>query len=235
MLGTLIAKNNKWIQDLNPDLIFCLGWSSLLKRSTLDIPKFGVIGYHPSLLPKNKGRHPIIWALALGLKETGSTFFLMNEGVDTGKIINQKKIKINQSDDASKLYDKLTSVAKVQIDTIINNFHSKNIKFLDQLSEGNEWRKRGREDGKIDFRMNSENIYNLVRSLTKPYSGAHVSINDFEYKVWKCKIGKQYPDNIEPGKIIEFLENNVLVVKNGNSSIILLDHEIDISLLTSYI
>ena len=107
----------------------------------------------------------------------------MNEGVDTGKIINQKKIKINQSDDASKLYDKLTSVAKVQIDTIINNFHSKNIKFLDQLSEGNEWRKRGREDGKIDFRMNSENIYNLVRSLTKPYSGAHVSINDFEYKV----------------------------------------------------
>ena len=55
----------------------------------------------------------------------------MNEGVDTGKIINQK-IKINQSDDASKLYDKLTSVAKVQIDTIINNFHSKNIKFLDQ-------------------------------------------------------------------------------------------------------
>ena len=128
-------KNNKWIQDLNPDLIFCLGWSSLLKRSTLDIPKFGVIGYHPSLLPKNKGRHPIIWALALGLKETGSTFFLMNEGVDTGKIINKKKIKINQSDDASKLYDKLTSVAKVQIDTIINNFHSKNIKFLDQLSK----------------------------------------------------------------------------------------------------
>ena len=95
MLGTLIAKaNNKWIQDLNPDLIFCLGWSSLLKRSTLDIPKFGVIGYHPSLLPKNKGRHPIIWALALGLKETGSTFFLMNEGVDTGKIINQKRLKL---------------------------------------------------------------------------------------------------------------------------------------------
>jgi len=228
-------ENNKWIKDLHPDIIFCFGWSALLKKSTLNIPKLGVVGYHPSFLPKNRGRHPIIWALALGLKETGSTFFLMNEGVDTGKIINQKKVKIHQSDDASKLYDRIILVAKKQLDIILQNFNSKSIKFLDQSFEGNEWRKRGKEDGKIDFRMSSENIYNLVRALTKPYPGAHVSINDRDYKVWKCKIGEKYPNNIESGKILEFLENNVLVIKTGNGSILLLDHEIETSKLINYI
>ena len=66
-----------WIRKKSPDIIFCFGWSRLIKKEILDIPKIGIIGYHPSLLPSNKGRHPIIWALALGLKETGSTFFFL--------------------------------------------------------------------------------------------------------------------------------------------------------------
>ena len=65
----------KWLKNKRPDLIICLGWSHIIEPKVLKIPKYGIIGYHPSDLPRNKGRHPIIWPLVLGLKETASTFF----------------------------------------------------------------------------------------------------------------------------------------------------------------
>ena len=77
--------NNKrtynWIKKINPDLIICLGWSRLLNKKILSLPNIGAIGYHPADIPSNKGRHPIIWSLALGLKKAASTFFLMNESI----------------------------------------------------------------------------------------------------------------------------------------------------------
>ena len=69
----------KWIAQKSPEIIICMGWSSLLDENTLNLCKRGVIGFHPSMLPFNRGRHPIIWSLALGLKETGSTFFKMTK------------------------------------------------------------------------------------------------------------------------------------------------------------
>ena len=73
-----------WISDLAPDVIFCFGWSQLFKKKLLNIASLGVIGFHPALLPANRGRHPLIWSLILGLKETGSSFFFMDEGADSG-------------------------------------------------------------------------------------------------------------------------------------------------------
>ena len=64
-----------YIEDKKPDIIFCLGWSQLIKQQILKIPKCGTVGFHPAALPYNRGRHPLIWALALGLQETASTFF----------------------------------------------------------------------------------------------------------------------------------------------------------------
>ena len=88
-----------WIRTINPEIIFCFGWSNLLKKSILKISKIGVLGYHPSFLPFNKGRHPLIWAKVLGLKKTGSTFFFMDEGADSGDIVSQKEIVIDFEDD----------------------------------------------------------------------------------------------------------------------------------------
>ncbi len=105
----------RWIKDRFPDLLMCFGWSSLLQANILNIPSMGVLGFHPSLLPHNRGRHPIIWALVLGLEETGSTFFFMNEGADTGDILSQKVVDISLSDDASSLYRKVSEIALTQI------------------------------------------------------------------------------------------------------------------------
>ena len=109
----------KIIKKINPEVIFCFGWSQLIKKEILDLPKVGVIGFHPALLPYNRGRHPIIWALALGLKETGSTFFFMDEGADTGDIISQRIIPIDYLDDARSLYDKISDMALRQIEEFV--------------------------------------------------------------------------------------------------------------------
>lgn len=68
-----------YIKSKKPDIIFCLGWSQLIRRDILEVPKIGTVGFHPAALPCNRGRHPLIWALALNLRETASTFFLMDE------------------------------------------------------------------------------------------------------------------------------------------------------------
>ena len=87
-------KTIEWIKQLAPDVICVFGWSYLLKAEILGVPKMGVIGFHPTLLPRNRGRHPLIWALVLGLKQTGTTFFKMDEGADSGNILSQKVISI---------------------------------------------------------------------------------------------------------------------------------------------
>jgi methionyl-tRNA formyltransferase len=75
----------------------------------------GVVGFHPAALPENRGRHPLIWALVLGLEETASTFFFMDEGADSGDLLSQRRISIEPADDAGSLYARITEVAMCQI------------------------------------------------------------------------------------------------------------------------
>lgn len=177
-----------WIKSLCPDIIFCFGWSELLKRELLDLVPRGVVGFHPAALPANRGRHPIIWALALGLEETASTFFFMDEGADSGDILSQQFIRIESFDDAQSLYSKIIDTAMRQIEGFVPEIENGTYTRVPQdHSLANTWRKRSKNDGKIDFRMSAYSIYNLVRALTKPYVGAHVVYNGKEYKVWKSK------------------------------------------------
>ena len=210
-----------FIKEMNPDIGYCLGWSQLIKQEVIELFPMGMVGYHPTALPYNRGRHPIIWALALGLERTASSFFMMEKGADTGDIISQRDVDITYEDNAKTLMDKLLVCGAEQIVEITEDFERGTIKRIVQKeSESNFWRKREKKDGCIDWRMSSRTIYNLVRSLTKPYVGAHFLMNDKEVKVWSvreiiCKTG-QY-DNIEPGKIINVTDNS-FVVKAGDIS-----------------
>lgn len=214
-----------WVKELNPDVIFCFGWSQLIKKELLHIPNFGIVGYHPADLPNNKGRHPLIWALVLGLKETGSTFFMMDELADNGGIISQSPININYEDNAQTVYQKMIKTGQSQIKAIIQSINNKTFpKIIKKNSQGNHWRKRNKDDGQIDFRMTSNAIYNLVRALYHPYPGSHVLYNNQEIKIWKVKEVNEYQPNIECGKILDVSKKEILV-SCYQSAILIVDHE----------
>lgn len=221
-------ENINWIRILNPDIIFCFGWSSLIKKELLNLAPMGIIGYHPAKLPKNRGRHPLIWALALGLKESASTFFFMQEGADDGDILAQKDFDIDYYDDAQTLYDKVTDIALTQIESFLPQLENKTFITIKQdHTIANTWRKRGKADGKIDLRMNSEGIYNLVRALTKPYVGAHIVYNGEDIIIWKIEVIQWDQPNIECGKVLKY-DGNHLIVKTYDGAIKIIDHEFKI-------
>ncbi|MCW7471414.1 methionyl-tRNA formyltransferase [Leptospira kanakyensis] len=218
----------EWVKKLNPDVVYCFGWNSLLGKEFIQIPPKGVVGYHPANLPQNRGRHPIIWSLVLGLDKTASTFFYMGEGADDGDIVSQKKVDILYEDDANSLYNKLLAVSRIQVLDFTDKL-SKNqlVPRVQDHSNANVWRKRSKVDGSIDFRMSAESIYNLVRALAKPYPGALVIHQGQEYSIWKVSVMETPFYNFEPGKIIE-INKTSLLVKCGLSTeaILIEEHEL---------
>lgn len=197
------AETVSWIAARKPDVLFCFGWSRLLKEPLLKLAPLGAVGFHPAALPANRGRHPLIWALALGLRETASTFFFLGEGADDGDILSQERIPIDPLDDARALYDKVTRCALRQMDAFVPQLEAGTFSRRPQDHRlANTWRKRGKADGHIDWRMASATIHDLVRALARPYPGAHFVYEGNEVKVWKCEVVAGGPPNVEPGRVI---------------------------------
>lgn len=219
-----------WIRNRSPDVGYCFGWSYLLKPALLDIPELGFVGYHPTDLPRNRGRHPIIWALVLGLTETASTFFFMDEGADTGDILSQVPVQIHEDDDARSLYDRLMEAARAQVQSFTPKLAKGTFTRTPQDdSAANTWRKRSKEDGEIDWRMSSRSIYNLIRALTQPYPGAHCVVDGSEIKVWSSNIVDdefEGVSHLEPGKVLDASTERICV-KCGEGVIALDEHEFD--------
>lgn len=214
-----------WIRSKSPDVIFCFGWSRLLKKDLLELAPLGVVGFHPAALPANRGRHPIIWALVLGLEKTASTFFIMNTGADSGDIISQREITIDELDDAGSLYEKVTNAALEQIEEflpLLGTVHLPRVVQDERVASW--WRKRGFKDGQIDWRMSAQTIHNLVRGLAKPYSGAHFMSSGEITKVWKTTIYEGSPKNAEPGRVLTYSDSGP-IVKCGEGAICLMSTE----------
>ena len=214
-----------WIKNLNPDVIFCFGWSSLVKKNILNIAPMGVIGYHPAKLPKNRGRHPLIWTLALGLEKSASTFFFMDEGADSGDILSQIDFEITYQDNARSVYDKVIGIALCQIENFVPKLkRGEYTRFKQNEQESNIWRKRNELDGEINFHMCSRSIYNLTRALTKPYIGAHVKYNEKNISIWKVREIHQLQNNIEPGKVLNS-DNKTFIVKTYDGAVEIIAHD----------
>lgn len=217
-----------WLREIKPDLVFTIGWSRLLREDVLRVPPRGVIGFHPAALPANRGRHPLVWALVLGLPETASSFFLMGAGADDGPIVSQHTVFIAPTDTAQTLYEKILALIPMQITEIVDGFVSGTLLSRPQDERlANYWRKRGEDDGRIDWRMSAPSIYNLVRALSKPYPGAHFVMNDQAFKVWHCVVKPDAPINIEPGKVLQ-VEGREVVVKAGSHAVRLVEHDLTI-------
>jgi methionyl-tRNA formyltransferase len=191
----------------------------------LALAPLGVIGYHPAALPQNRGRHPIVWTLALGLRETASTFFFMDERADAGDLLSQRRLEISPDDDAGDLYRKLTALALAQLSAFVPQLARGGYPRTPQdHSQANTWRKRTKADGQVDWRMSAGGIHNLVRALARPYVGAHCLWEGREIKIWKTALEDTAPDNCEPGKVLAH-DGGAPIIKCGAGALRLLQHE----------
>ncbi len=215
------------IRDIAPDVIFVFGWSQIIKRPVLDLPPLGVIGTHPTLLPRNRGRHPLIWALVHDLKESGLTFFYMDEGADSGDILWQGAFPIEPTNDAGDLYRKMITLGKQGI-----------AEFLPQMQAGvaprrpqdhdkaNYWRKRTAADGIIDWAAPSRQSYNLIRALARPYVGASTMLAEDAVTIWRATCpGSGLPKSaaaLPAGTVFE-CESGGLAVRTGDGHLEIVD------------
>lgn len=218
----------EWVKLKSPDVIYCFGWSYLLPKEIYSITKLGAVGYHPTLLPQNRGRHPIIWTLVLGLKETGSTFFYLDDLPDAGAILNQRKIYLDDFENANTLYEKLLKAGEKQVIELTSDFINETLQpIVQDETKATYWRKRSKADGKIDWRMSAQTIMNLINALTKPYVGAYFEYEGKEIIVWKAvKIESDNTEHLIPGEIIVVAEG-YFIIKTSDKLLKIIDYEGD--------
>jgi len=178
------------IRSLAPDLIIVCGWQKLICQEIIEIPRFGTVGFHSSLLPKYRGQAPVNWAIIMGEKETGITMFYLTSRVDDGDIIAQNEFPILFNDDCNTVYKKAAYAGAEMIKTYLPQIEGGTAPRMHNISSSYPaYPKRRPADGLIDFKRSALDIYNFVRALAKPYPGAfYYDENGKKIIVWRIEI-----------------------------------------------
>jgi methionyl-tRNA formyltransferase len=171
------------------DWLFIIGWSQIAGSGILQAPSRGVLGIHPTLLPVGRGRAAIPWAILKRLPETGVTMFKLDEGVDTGPIVAQRRILVPTDADASWLYAKV-NLAHIDLirDVVPQLSADALIPTQQDEAQATIWPGRKPEDGLIDLQGSVHDAALLVRAVTRPYPGAFIVIDGRKIIVWKAEI-----------------------------------------------
>ncbi len=188
------ARNEQFVQQLRqlePDLIVVAAFGQILPQTILDLPRFGCINVHTSLLPKYRGAAPIQWAILNGETETGVTIMKMDAGMDTGAILTQETTPIRENDNAQALHDRLATIGAELLARTIPDYIAGKITPRPQPIDGVSYAaKIKKQDGQIDWTQPARAIWNRVRGLV-PWPGAftHVSADTKPYllKVWEAE------------------------------------------------
>ncbi|MGB9612752.1 MAG: methionyl-tRNA formyltransferase [Candidatus Margulisiibacteriota bacterium] len=220
-------KNNKvfevLLQSLKPDVGVVVAYGKILPGEILNIPKFGFVNVHASLLPKWRGAAPIQWALLKGEKETGVTIFKLTEILDAGPIIAQERLKIEDEDDAETLTKKLFELGGKLLLKCLPEIEKNKVRYIPQNeSEVTFAPSITKESAEIDWKRTAEEIHNRIRALVI-WPGAHTFYRGKRLKILKSKIFA--PDLLgrlkSPGKIVQIVKNEGFVVAAGRGYLLI--------------
>lgn len=199
-----LKEDYDFIIDKKPDIIITCAFGQIVPEEVLNLPEYGCINIHASLLPKYRGASPIHHAIMNGDDKTGITLMYMAKSLDTGDIIKQEAIKIDNSDNLETLSNKLSELgAKMIIDELPIIFERKNARIKQNDADSSYVSLIKREDEHIDFNDTSKNIYNKIRAFSpSPY--VNFILDDKEYKIVEATpIQIDVKDaNSKPGTII---------------------------------
>ncbi|MDQ3021263.1 MAG: methionyl-tRNA formyltransferase [Bacteroidota bacterium] len=217
------------IQESNLDFVIVSGWRTLINTKVSRYIKFGLIAAHHSLLPKYRGFAPTQWAIINGETETGVTLFLINEGeADSGKIIAQEKTPILFEDYAIDLDNKLINCTiKLFLEFFVNYQKKKIVLTKQNESDATYTCKRTPQDGRINWSKNSLEVYNFIRALAHPFTGAFCEYNNNLFYIRRARLGdnnnKNFAGNI-PGRVIKINPDGIEVLC-GNGTILITEWE----------
>ncbi len=218
------------IKKQNPDLIIVAAYGKILPGKILRIPRFGSINVHASLLPELRGPSPIQNALLQDKKETGATIMLMDEGIDTGDILSQKKISVRDDETYPELYRKLSFLSSGLLINTLPDWINKKITPLRQNDSSATFCKPiSRADGQIDWTEDAGKIYNKFRAFT-PWPGIF-SYWEKNGKKTRLKLTGIYFDGnmpaqkYPPGRV--FLSNDNIGIQAGNGIIVIENIQIE--------
>lgn len=199
----------KKIKDLKPDFMIVVAFGQILTKEVLDIPKYGCINLHASLLPMYRGAAPLNWAIINGEKKSGNTTMLMDVGLDTGDMLLKDEVEITDDMTAGNLHDILMERgADLLIDTI-EGLYNGTITPKKQLEETFYAKMLNKELALINWNNSAEDIHNLIRGLN-PWPIAYTNYEDKSMKIYESKVLKEESKR-EPGTIVSVSKEGIKV------------------------
>ena len=211
-----VRKNIDFIEEikaLEPDVICVVAYGKILPKEILEIPKFGCINVHGSLLPKYRGAAPIQWAVINGEKVTGVTTMYMDVGMDTGDMILKEETEIAPDETTGELWDRL---AKIGAGLLVKTLEQIENKTAPRIPQGEDFTMApmlDKEMSKIDWEnKTAQEIKNLVRGLN-PIMGTYSYLNRKKIKIWKVDVVEADNENVKNGTVLKSDSKDGLYIK----------------------
>jgi methionyl-tRNA formyltransferase len=211
------------LKELKPEIVVVVAYGKILPKEVLDIPKYGCVNIHASLLPKYRGAAPVQWALLNGEKETGVTLMNMNELLDAGEIILQKKIKIQDEDNAVALSKKLFDLGGRLLLDGLEQISKGTSRFIPQQeAQATNAPSIKKESAEIDWRKSAQQIHNRVRAMI-PWPVAHTFYKKQQLRILKSELNVLDLETKRklPGTIVQIVKNEGFIVATGNGHLLI--------------
>jgi len=205
------------IKEIKIDILVSVNYLYLLDEDVIKHPDNFAFNIHGSLLPKYRGRTPHVWAIINGEKEVGITAHLIDKGCDTGDILIQKKVRVENNDTGGSILEKYKKMYLLLLNEVLQNFKNKTLNPIPQNHlEATYFEKRTPDDGMIDWNWSGEQIKNWVRAQAYPYPGAFSFLNKEKIIIDEVDyVEKVILDNQKPGTIISKHPQIIVTCKDG--------------------
>lgn len=203
----------EYLKELKPDFIIVVAFGQILTKEVLDIPKYGCINLHASLLPMYRGAAPLNWVIINGEEKTGNTTMLMDVGLDTGDMLLKDEVEITKNMTSGELHDILMNRGGELLIKTIEGLAEGSITPEKQEGETCYAKMLSKETGKINWNNSAQDIHNLIRGLN-PRPIAHTTYKEETMKIYESEVLLQ-SSNKEPGVIIE-VNKKGMKVSTGN-------------------
>lgn len=213
------------LKKYEADVFVVVAYGQILSREILDMPKKICVNIHASLLPKYRGAAPIQWAVIDGEQYTGVTTMRMEDGIDTGDIIETITYELKSDETGGSLFDKLMELGGKLIVSTLEKIENGTATFTKQDDSKSTYAKMlNKKLGDIDFSMDAVSIERLIRGLN-PWPSAYTSLNGKNLKIWKA-VTKEDEYQGQPGEIV-YVSEDEMYIKTGKGVLSIIELQLE--------